>query len=265
MHDHSPSQDVPETIDALLDHNASLARSIVHKLQAGVCLDAHLGSEFRYLEWNLELWREFFSRLGYALHRSELGGEPFYYLTPQAAVVSTSRLGRGSTFLGLYLSWYFMSQGMERMDHVPARELAETLTASFDFTMLITVFNPIQKGKTRQRQESRKQFENLKGWLRTGLNELHRLRYIQLGPTQRTQWEELMVYRLPGLQRFWDLARDALALGESPETVDLSTSISRVWNAFEPEAEAETEDETDSPLADADLPGEDEGNSHAPA
>mgnify|MGYP006422049227 CR=1 FL=1 len=265
MPDTQHSPDVPNTIDELLDHHEPLARSIVHKLQAGACLDAHLGSEFRYLEWNLGLWREFFRRLGYELQHSELGGETFYYLKPRAATVATSRLGRGSTFLGLYLSWYFMSQGMERMDHVPARELAETLTASFDFTMLITVFNPVQKGKTRQRQESRKQFENLKGWLRSSLNELHRLRYIQLGPTQRTQWEELMVYRLPGLQRFWDLARDALALGESPEEVDLTTSIARVWNAFEPDAEPDTLDATNGEFADAPEQFEDKGNTHAPA
>ena len=227
----------PQSIDELLEYDETLARSILHRLQAGACLDAHLGVEFRYLEKYLELWRKLFGHFGYSLKQSELGGETFYYLNPMTATVATVRLSRGATFLGLYLAWHFLSQGMETMDILRVRELGDALVASFDFNMLVTVFNPVQKGKMRKRQESLKQHENLKGWLRTCLNELHRLRYCELGPNMRAGWDELKIYRLPGLQRFWDLARDALALDQSPEQVDLAASVSRVWDRMEPENE----------------------------
>jgi chromosome partition protein MukE len=224
-----------ETIDQLLEHDEALARSIVHRLQAGACLDAYLGSEFRYLEMHLELWGKLFRLLGYSLKQNELGGETFYYLETRAAAVPSAQLSRGETFLGLYLAWHFMSQGMESMDTVAARELGEALLASFDFNMLLAVFNPVQKGRKRQRQETLKQHEQLKAWLRRCLNELHRLRFVQLGPNMRAGWDELKIYRLPGLQRFWDLARDALALDQSPEQVDLAATVSRVWERVEPD------------------------------
>jgi chromosome partition protein MukE len=245
----SEDQDLPtgpESIDQLLEHEEALAGSIVHRLQAGACLDTHLGGEFRYLELHLDLWRKLFRHLGYSLKQSELGGETFYFLEPLTAAVSTSRLSRGATFLGLYLAWHFLSQGMESMDRIPAGELGDALGASFDFNMLLTVFNPVQKGKKRKRQESLKQHENLKSWLRTGLNDLHRLRFVELGPNMRANWDELIIYRLPGLQRFWDLARDALALDQSPEQVDLAASISRVWERVEPEHEDEDESHAQS-------------------
>ena len=234
MNEHRPM----ETLDELLEQEEHLARSLIHKLQAGACVDAHLGGEFSYLEMNLDLWRRFFTLLGYTLKQSELGGETFYFLEARSTSVSTVRLSRGATFLGLYLAWHFLSQGMESMDKIGARNVMDALRSSFDFNMLMTVFNPKSKGKMRKRQESRKQHENLQSWMRSCLNELHRQRSIELGPNMRAGWEELTIYRLPGLQRFWDLARDALVLDQSPEEVDLAATVTRVWERVEPEEDA---------------------------
>ncbi len=226
------ANDFPGNIHELLERDEAKARAIVHKLQAGCCLDDRCGGIFRYFELNLELWREFFSFLGYRVMASELGGETFYYLYSATSEVSTLRLKRGATFMGLYLAWYFMSQGMESMDHVRARKVHETLYGSFDFNMLVAVFNPVQKGmKTRQEQKEQK--NNLKKWMRSGLDDLHRIRCIELVPNMRAKWENLEIYRLPGLQRFWELARYAMADTQGPGDVDLEKIATELWGSTE--------------------------------
>lgn len=230
----------PGNIHELLERDEAKARAIVHKLQAGCCLDDRCGGIFRYFELNLDLWREFFSFLGYRVMASEFGGETFYYLQSASSAVSTVRLKRGATFMGLYLAWYFMSQGMESMDHVRARKVHETLYGSFDFNMLVAVFNPVQKGmKTRQEQKEQK--NNLKKWMRSGLEDLHRIRCIELAPNMRAGWESLEIYRLPGLQRFWELARYALAESKRPGDVNLEEIAAGLWGGAESDGEYEEE------------------------
>ncbi|MFO7816290.1 MAG: hypothetical protein ACQES5_09520 [Thermodesulfobacteriota bacterium] len=230
----------PGNIHELLERDEVKARSIVHSLQAGCCLDERCGGKFRYFELNLDLWREFFSFLGYKVITSEFGGETFYYLESASSEVSTVRLKRGATFIGLYLAWYFMSQGMESMDHVRARKVHETLYGSFDFNMLVAVFNPAQKGmKTRQEQKDQK--NNLKKWMRSGLDDLHRIRCVELAPNMRARWENLEIYRLPGLQRFWELARYALAENQRPGDVDLKEIVAGLWNGADSSEECEAE------------------------
>jgi len=222
----------PANIHELLQRDEARARAIVHSLQAGCCLDDRCGGKFRYFELNLDLWREFFSFLGYKVITSEFGGETFYYLNSASSAVATVRLKRGATFMGLYLAWYFMSQGMESMDHVRALKVHETLYGSFDFNMLVAVFNPAQKGmKTRQEQKDQK--NNLKKWIRSGLDDLHRIRCVELAPNMRARWENLEIYRLPGLQRFWELARYAMAGNQGPGDIDLKDIVAGLWGGTE--------------------------------
>ncbi|MGM0760966.1 MAG: condensin complex protein MksE, partial [Thermodesulfobacteriota bacterium] len=96
----------------VLLENDNLSRRIIHRLQAGQNIDAHLIAEYRFLETHYDIWSSFFAFMGYRLQRAAQGGEAFYHLTSNSSRIKVASLRRGATFLGLFLAWHFMSSGI---------------------------------------------------------------------------------------------------------------------------------------------------------
>jgi hypothetical protein len=219
----------------------ALSRRIIHRLQRGEHIDPYLAAEFRFLDRNQTVWEDFFRFLGYVLRRSEMGGESFFYLAPDAGLVRAERLSRGATFVGIYLSWHFLTQGVDGLESVPAAELADRILAQFDFNMLTPVFLP-QGGRGRQRAETERNRDKIIAAIRTALNELARYRFVELRPSVRAEWSELLVWRLPALQRFLEVSRAVLVQQGSPAG-DPEQVLRSLWAGFDAEPEGEDADD----------------------
>jgi hypothetical protein len=208
----------------------SLSRRIIHSLQRGEHIDPFMGPEFRFLDRNQSDWEDFFRFLGYKLCRSELGGESFFYLKPDFGLVKAERLSRGATFLGIFLAWHFVTEGVDGQESVPATDLAGRILSNFDFNMLVPVFLPV-RGRGRQRAETEQNRDRIIDAIRTFLNELARYRFVELRPSVRAEWRDLQVYRLPGLQRFLEVSRNAL-LHQGSDAADLLSVVRILWADF---------------------------------
>ncbi|WP_027370797.1 condensin complex protein MksE [Desulfovermiculus halophilus] len=220
----------------VLLENDNLSRRIIHRLQAGQNIDAHLIAEYRFLETHYDTWSSFFAFMGYRLQRAAQGGEAFYHLTPSSSRIKVASLRRGATFLGLFLAWHFMSSGIEGKDEVRAKELISRLENSFEFNQLIRIFNPQQKRAARNRQQSAKKMQQLTIWVLTCLRDLHRLRFIELAPSVNADFDALRILRLPALVRFLEPARRSLDL-EYAGQEDLDAAIHSIWSSIDWEEE----------------------------
>ena len=220
----------------------ALSRRIIHSLQRGEHIDPFMGPEFRFLDRNQSDWEDFFAFLGYRLCRSDLGGESFFYLKPDSGMVKAERLSRGATFLGIFLAWHFVTEGVDGQESVPAADLAGRILSNFDFNMLVPVFLPV-RGRGRQRAETEQNRDKMIDAIRTFLNELAHYRFVELRPSVRAEWRDLLVYRLPGLQRFLEVSRNAL-LHQGSEATDLLGVVRTLWAGFETEPECDDTDET---------------------
>lgn len=238
-----PIQDpMPDEGDGnVLFASPNLSRRIIHHLQRGEHIDPFMGAEFRFLDRNQSDWEDFFTFLGYRLCRSDLGGESFFYLKPDSGLVKAERLSRGATFLGIFLAWHFVTEGVDGQESVPAADLAGRILSNFDFNMLVPVFLPVQ-GRGRQRAETEKNRDKMIDAIRTFLNELARYRFVELRPSVRAEWRDLQVYRLPGLQRFLEISRNAL-LHQGSDAADLLGVVRTLWAGFETEPEVDDSDE----------------------
>jgi chromosome partition protein MukE len=216
----------------ILLENDSLSRRVIHRLQAGQNIDAQLIAEYRFLEQYYDCWSAFFAFMGYKLQRSFQGGEIFYYLQENSSKVKVVTLRRGPTFLGLFLASHFLSSGIEGKDEVLARDILSRLENSFEFSQLVKVFNPQQKKFMKNRQQSNRQMQQLKGWVLTSLRELHRLRFVELYPSVNADFERLRIMRLPGLIRFLEPAKRSLDL-EYDGQKDLDTAIKSIWTSID--------------------------------
>jgi chromosome partition protein MukE len=175
------------------------------------------------------------------LCRSDLGGESFFYLKPDSGLVKAERLSRGATFLGIFLAWHFVTEGVDGQESVPAADLAGRILSNFDFNMLVPVFLPV-RGRGRQRAETEQNRDKMIDAIRTFLNELARYRFVELRPSVRTEWRDLQVYRLPGLQRFLEVSRNAL-LHQGSEATDLLGVVRTLWAGFETEPQSDDNDD----------------------
>lgn len=214
------------------------AQRVVQALIAGKHIDLYLVEEFRFLEDHPAAWEAFFTWMGYRLVRSELGGSPFYFLQPVSEGIPQSRLSRGATFLGLYLAWHFFSIGPGEADWIAAPDLFQRLLSSYDFNLLRTVFIR-RMGPLSAMELSEDQVEKLRGYVRRELVELARYRSIELRPSVRASWEELLVYRLPALHRFWELALHMRARGGDESEASLDGVIQEIWGSIESDADEE--------------------------
>jgi len=225
----------------VLWENEDLSRRIIHRMQRGEHIDAFLPAEFRFLEEEGPAWEEFFRFLGYRLVRTTIGEETFSYLVSQTGHMQPGRLGRGATFLGLFLSWHFLNQGIDGIEKVGAAEIHEHLLSTFDFNLLLTIFNP--RGKhSRKKEESERQQRFLRDWMRTSLNELARYRFIEIKPSPRADWGTVQLYRLPALQRFLEVGRDLIQQDrdfsgkvdpEAEPEDGFARRIQRLWGSLE--------------------------------
>ncbi|NCD25930.1 MAG: hypothetical protein EOL86_10140 [Deltaproteobacteria bacterium] len=247
MHDEmNPGVDTARDEGDVLMASPALSRRIIHRLQRGEHIDPFLAAEFRFLERHRSAWEGFFRFLGYFLCRGDMGGESFFYLKPDSGMVRSERLSRGATFMGIYLSWHFLTQGVDGLDSVPAAELAGLMLGQFDFNMLAPVFVP-RTGRGRQRAETEQNRDKVLAAMKTALNELVRYRFVELRPSVRADWSELRIWRLPALQRFLEISRAVLvqqgASGGNPETV-----LRSLWAGFE--ADSEPDEDTDEAMED---------------
>lgn len=206
----------------------ALSRRIFHRLQRGQHIDPYLGPEFRFLDRHQSQWTDFFEFLGYSLRRSDLGGESFFYLTSASGLVRPERLSRGATFLGIFLAWHFLTQGVGEQESVPAMDLAQRIMSNFDFNMLVPVFLPV-RGRGRQRMETERSRERMVEAMRKFINELERYRFVELRPSLRAEWRDLLIYRLPGLQRFLEISRTAL-LHQGQEETNMLEVVRKLWS-----------------------------------
>jgi len=229
----------------VLVDNDSLARRIIHRLQAGQNIDSQLIGEYRFLETHYDTWSAFFTFLGYRLQRSAQGGEVFYHLVSNSSRIKVTSLRRGATFLGLFLAWHFMSAGIEGKDEVQASELISRLENSFEFNQLIRVFNPQQNRAIRARQQSARKMQQLTGWVLTSLRDLHRLRFIELYPSVNADFDKLRILRLPALIRFLEPARRSLDM-EYAGQEDLDAAIQSIWSSIDWEEDNEINDSEDT-------------------
>lgn len=237
--------DTPDSQNILFA-SPTLSRRIIHRLQRGEHIDPFLSAEFRFLEQEFTAWENFFRFLGYALVRCDVAGESFFHLRPDSGQVRADRLGRGATFLGIFLAWHFLSQGIDGQDHVRGEDLADRVLGNFDFNLLVPVFLPI-RGRGRKRTETEQNREKMLKAIRSALNELARYRFIELRPSLRADWKELRVFRLPGLQRFLEAGRAAL-LQQGNETRDPMEAVNSLWNSLayddaEPENNSHNEED----------------------
>ncbi|SMP39767.1 chromosome partition protein MukE [Desulfonatronum zhilinae] len=230
-----------DNLPSVLWENEDLSRRIIHRLQRGEHIDAFLPAEFRFLEEEGPAWEEFFRFLGYRLVRTTIGEETFAYLVSQTGHMQPGRLGRGATFLGLFLSWHFLNQGIDGIEKVGAAEIHDHLLSTFDFNLLLTVFNPRGK-RSRKKEESERQHRFLRDWMRTSLNELARYRFIEIKPSPRADWGTVQLYRLPALQRFLEVGRDLIQQGrdssgkadcEAEPEDGFARRIRRIWGSLE--------------------------------
>jgi chromosome partition protein MukE len=125
-----------------------------------------------------------------------------------------------------------LSSGIEGKDEVLARDILSRLENSFEFSQLVKVFNPQQKKFMKNRQQSNRQMQQLKGWVLTSLRELHRLRFVELYPSVNADFERLRIMRLPGLIRFLEPAKRSLDL-EYDGQKDLDTAIKSIWTSID--------------------------------
>lgn len=242
MSDVSIQDSMPDEGDGnVLFASPALSRRIIHSLQRGEHIDPFMGPEFRFLDRNQSDWEDFFSFLGYRLCRSDLGGESFFYLKPDSGLVKAERLSRGATFLGIFLAWHFVTEGVDGQESVPAADLAGRILSNFDFNMLVPVFLPV-RGRGRQRAETEQNRDRMIDAIRTFLNELARYRFVELRPSVRAEWRDLQVYRLPGLQRFLEISRNAL-LHQGSDAADLLGVVRTLWAGFETEPESDDSDD----------------------
>jgi len=212
--------------------NANSAQKVVHALLSGKHIDPLMSEEFRFLENHPVAWEGFFEWLGYKLKKSELGGSPFFYLDPRTEMASLSRLSRGATFLGLFLAWHFFLQGPGDTDHVASEEIFRRLVNSYPFGLLRPLFARTAGG-INQVELSEDQAEKLRGHIRRELADLARYRFIDLKPNHRASWEDLVVYKLPALYRFWELALSVSGNSGSGSDLDLEQLVSQVWGKLE--------------------------------
>lgn len=218
----------------------SLSRRIIHRLQQGQHIDPYLGPEFRFLDRHQSQWTDFFEFLGYSLRRSDLGGESFFYLTSASGLVRPERLSRGATFLGIFLAWHFLTQGVDEQESVRATDLTERIMSNFDFNMLVPVFLPV-RGRGRQRMETERSRNKMLEAMRKSINELEKYRFVELRPSLRAEWRDLLVYRLPGLQRFLDVSRTAL-LHQGQEETDILQVVRKLWSGLATDPETDDVD-----------------------
>lgn len=232
----------PEDTMQVLWHNPEAARRVIHALLKGRHIDLYLAEEFHFLENYASLWERFFDWLGYQVKRSELGGSPFFYLEPATELVTQTRLSRGATFLGLYTAWHFFMQGPGEPEKISGEEVFRRLVSSYPFPFLRTVF--LRKSSNAAALElSEDQAEKLRGYIKRELGELAKYRFIDVKPNPRAAWEDLVIYRLPALYRFWELALQVRATdAHDPEAEpDLDQVVEQVWGRVETGAD---EDET---------------------
>lgn len=225
----------------ILCSNAARTREIAQAMLFGKHIDPHVSEMFHFLESYQESWEKFFSLLGYQLVRKELGATPFYYLSARSSDIRLERLSQGSTFLGLFLARHFFTQGPGSGDHVPAEEIFRLLVSTYSYSRLRPVFFKTT-GSVSSLELSEDQAERFKAQLKSELNRLARYRFVDLLPGSRAPFAELLVYRLPALHRFWELA---LQLSETGDGLpDMEELVARFWGGGESsEPESEIEDE----------------------
>lgn len=229
---------LPEDAMQILWHNPEAAQRVIHALLKGKHIDLYLTEEFHFLENHATLWERFFHWLGYQIKRSELGGSPFFYLQPATDLASQARLSRGATFLGLYLAWHFFMQGPGEAEKISSEEVFGRLVSSYPFHSLRSIF--LRKSANAAPLElSEDQAEKLRGYIKRELGELARYRFIDLKPNPRAAWQDLVIYRLPALYRFWELALHVRTVADhDPEAeADIDQVIKQVWGSMEIEAE----------------------------
>ncbi len=247
-----------------LRRNPVAFQKVIHSLMNGKHIDPYLPEEFRFLENYPAAWEDFFQWLGYRLRRSELGGNPFFYLDAAADPISRGRLSRGATFLGLYLSWYFFMLGPGEADRITTEEIFQRLVSSYPFHFLRAVFVRRMSGPSPL-ELSEDQAEKLRGYIRRELAELAKYRFVDIRPHPRANWQDLTVHRLPALYRFWELALHVRARsgggsgaargggdgGDGSDAADAGRNggggngiesdiddvVAEVWGSVEPEAE----------------------------
>ena len=214
------------------------AQKVVHSLLGGRHIDPYLAEEFQFLENHPSAWEKFFQWMGYRLRRSELGGNPFFYLDPATDLAGRSRLSRGATFLGLYLAWHFFMEGPGESGWISANDIFQRLISSYKFHFLRSIF--IRKpGNLSPLELSEDQAEKLWGYIRKELQELAKYRFVDLRPGSRSDWEDLVVQRLPALYRFWELALHVRGNGGSDRDIDIDSVVAQVWGNVDSETEEE--------------------------
>lgn len=224
----------------LLRQNEPAAQKVIHMLVGGKHIDPYAGEEYRFLEDYHQSWECFFQFLGYTLKRSELGGEPFFYLEPRSDLVPRFRLSRGATFLGLYLAWHFFMQGPGEPDRIGCEDVFGRLVASYPHHLLRSVFirKPTGQGSL---EFSEDQAQKLRGAIRKEAAELCRYRFIDVKPNARAAWEDLTIYRLPALYRFWELALHVQDRNGNGRNLSINGVIEEVWGSLEADPDEEAQ------------------------
>jgi hypothetical protein len=225
----------------VLCSNAARTREIAQALLFGKHIDPHVSEMFHFLESYQESWERLFNLLGYQLIRKELGATPFYYLSAGSSDLRREKLSQGGTFLGLFLARYFFTQGPGSGDHVSAEEIFRLLTNTYSYARLRPVFFKTA-GSASSLELSEDQADRFKAQLKSDLNRLARYRFLDLSPGSRAPFADLLVYRLPALHRFWELA---LQLSETGDGLpDMEELVARFWGSGESsEPESENDDE----------------------
>jgi len=249
MFDDSLSRPREDECFEILCSNAVKTREIVQAMLFGKHIDPYISEMFHFLELYQESWEKFFNLLGYRLIRKELGATPFYYLSAGSSDMRMERLSQGSTFLGLFMARHFFTQGPGSGDHVSAEEIFRLLINTYSYARLRRVFFKAT-GSVSSLELSEDQAERFKSQLKSELNRLARYRFVDLLPGSRAPFADLLVYRLPALHRFWELA---LQLSETEDGLpDMEELVARFWGSGESnESESESEDEGEGEPAEA--------------
>lgn len=224
--------------------NAAKTREIAQAMLFGKHIDPHVSEMFHFLESYQESWEKLFDLLGYRLNRKELGATPFYYLSAQSDDVRLEKLSQGSTFLGLFLARHFFLHGPGGEDRVPAEEVFRLLINTYTYARLRPVFFK-STGSSSSLELSEDQAERFKTQIKSELNRLAKYRFVDLLPGARAPFSDLLVYRLPALHRFWELA---LQLSDTSQgRPDMEEIVERLWgNAESDEPAGEGESGIDS-------------------
>ena len=97
------------------------------------------------------------------------------------------------------------------------------------------------RGRGRQRMETERSRNKMLEAMRKSINELEKYRFVELRPSLRAEWRDLLVYRLPGLQRFLDVSRTAL-LHQGQEETDILQVVRKLWSGLATDPETDDVD-----------------------